>query len=82
MTILNRGDLSLGHRRYLISALHQQALAEAELASQVAQAALATQTAQAVLASQTAQAAQSASCHSIRLCIASGHLPYMNELVP
>ena len=68
----HRGDLSLGYRRYLISTLHPQASAEAELSKQKAQAALDTQ---------TAQAAQSASCHSFRLCVASGHLPCMNALV-
>ena len=45
------------------------------------QAAFATQTAQATLATQQAQAAQSASYHSVRLCIASGYLPCMNALV-
>ena len=66
------GDLSLGYRRYLISAFLPQASAEA---------ALATQTAQAVLATQTVQAAQSDSCHSTRLCVNSGRLPSMNALV-
>ena len=37
------GDLSLGFRRYLVSALLPQASAEAALATQTAQAALATQ---------------------------------------
>ena len=63
----HRGDLSLGCRRYLISALHPQASAEA---------------AQAALATQMAQAAQSGSCHSARLCVASGRRPSMNALVP
>ena len=73
------GDLSLGCRRYHVSALHPQASAEATLA---AQAAPATQAAQAALAAQAAQATQLASCHSARLCIASGRQPFMNALVP
>ena len=54
----HRGDLSLGFRRYPVSAVHPQASAEA------------------------AQAAQSASCHSTRLCVSSGRRPSMNVLVP
>ena len=72
----HHGDLSLGCCRYLISALHPQASAEAP------EAVLATQTAQAALTTQAAQAVQSASCHSARLCVASGRQPSMNALVP
>ena len=76
------GDLSIGCHRYLISALHSQASAEAledaqaTQAAQAAPATLAGQAAPATLAGQAApatlagQAAQSASCHSARLCIA------------
>ena len=39
----HHGDLSLGYRRYLISALHPQASAEAAQATQAVQAAQATQ---------------------------------------
>ena len=59
----------------------------ATLAGQAAPATLAGQAAPATLAGQAApatlagQAAQSASCHSARLCIASGHRPSMNALV-
>ena len=66
----HRGDLSLGCRRYPVSALHPQASAEAPEAAQAA------------LATQATQAAQSASCHSARLCVASGRRPSMNALVP
>ena len=53
--------------------------APATLAGQAAPATLAGQAAPATLAGQTAQ---SASSHSARLCIASGHRPPMNALVP
>ena len=69
----HRGDLSLGCRRYRVSALHPQASAEAPEAMLAAQA---------VLVTQSAQAAQLASCHSTRLCVASGRRPFMNALVP
>ena len=69
----HRGDLSLGCCRYLISALHLQASVEVPET---------TQAAQAMLATLVAQAAQSASCHSARLCVASGRRPSMNALVP
>ena len=75
----HRGDLSIGCRRYLISALHPQASAEAledAQATQAAPATLAGQAGPATLVGQAApatlagQAAQSVSCHSARLCIA------------
>ena len=69
----HRGDLSLGCRRYPVSALHPQASAEAPEATLAAQAALVTQ---------AAQAAQLASCHSAGLYVASGRRPFMNALVP
>ena len=72
----HHGDLSLGWCRYLINALHPQASAEALEDAQ------ATQVVQAAPATLVGQAAQSASCHSARLCIASGHRPSMNALVP
>ena len=66
----HHGDLSLGCRRYLISALHPLASTEALEATQAA------------LTSQAAQATQSACCHSSRLCVASGRQPSMNALIP